>query len=137
MKSILTSACILITGLTLLLCGCSAVRQEKGEAVDFTLVAHDEIPEELLSLIEEKKAEPMELWYQDGTYFYIVRGYGTQSYAGYSIAVEELTLAEDEYVLRTRLIGPDTTEEVMEEPSFPYVVVKTQYPVSTVLFESV
>lgn len=135
MKSILTLACILIAGLTILLCGCSAICQDKGEAVDFTLVPHDEIPKELLLLAEEKKADTMELWYQDGNFFYIVRGYGRQSSGGYSIAVEELSLNKDGYFLKTRLIGPDARQEIKEEPSCPYVVLKTEYPGKTVVFE--
>lgn len=135
MKSILASTCILITGLTILLCGCSAIYREKGREVDFTLVSQEEIPEELFVLIEEKKGENMELWYQDGNFFYMVRGYGEQPCGGYSIAVKELRFNDREYFLKTELIGPGQETKIRKEPSFPYVVLKTEQPGETVIFE--
>ena len=75
--------------LTMMLSGCSVLSEERVKLrdLDFTVLAEEKIPEELLSIINEKKAEPFKLTYSDKDFLYICIGYGEQATGGYSIAV--------------------------------------------------
>ena len=58
---------------------------KKLEDIEFTVLSEDEIPEELMGQIEEKKQEEFKLTYSDNSNLYIARGYGKQESSGYSI----------------------------------------------------
>lgn len=120
-----------------LLTGCS-VEKEKLERVrdlEFTVETEAGIPQELMKLIEEKKASPFKLTYSDDQNLYIVVGYGEQVTGGYSIAVEDLYLTENSIVIDTELMGPQKGETTGTEPSYPYVVVKTEFLENPVIFQ--
>ena len=72
--------------------------------------------------------------YQSGNELYLIKGYGRQMGGGYSIQVEGLEKSEDAIQLRTKLIGPSSEEEQSPEPSYPYIVLKTEYRNLPVLF---
>ena len=63
--------CIMAGGV---LCGCgqtsSRQKQEEIEC-DYTVVATRDCPEEFLKNLEEKKINPFQMTYQDGTYLYM------------------------------------------------------------------
>ena len=88
--------------------GCTLLSEEKVNVkdLDFTVLGEEKIPEELMSIIEEKKAEPFKLTYSDREYLYICIGYGEQKTGGYSIAVNELYLTENAICVNTELLGP-------------------------------
>ncbi len=121
----------------LFLNGCSVEKtgQKKVKDLDFTLMEDGQIPEELKTLIEEKKTSEMKITLDDGEVKYIVVGYGTQKTGGYSIAVDELYLTENAIHINTTLIGPSKGEAVQEAESFPYVVLKIEYLDKSVVFE--
>ena len=118
--------CIMAGGV---LCGCgqtsSRQKQEEIEC-DYTVVATRDCPEEFLKNLEEKKINPFQMTYQDGTYLYMAVGYGEQKTGGYSILVKKLTETKDKIFLNTELRGPSKKEVVLEKPSFPYVVIKME-----------
>lgn len=80
----------------LLFCGCGIEKQspKKLKSLDFTVLAPEEMPEELLNVLEEKKTSPFKVTYKDEGYLYICEGYGEQKSSGYSIAVKDLYLTE-------------------------------------------
>ncbi len=121
----------------LFLSGCSVEKteQKKMKNLDFVLMEDSQIPEELKTLIEEKKTSEMKITLDDGEVKYIVVGYGTQKTGGYSIAVDELYLTENAIHINTTLIGPSKGEAVQEAESFPYVVLKIEYLDKSVVFE--
>lgn len=82
---------ILLTSIVLLLGACSIQKdgEEKLRDVDFTVVPHDDVPEELQSQIEEGKKEAFQMTYGDKGYLYAARGYGQKNTSGYSIEVTE------------------------------------------------
>jgi hypothetical protein len=123
--------------LTLTMAGCTMLSSErvKLKDLDFTILGEEKIPEELKSIIGEKKAEPFKLTYSDRDYLYICIGYGEQSTGGYSIAVNELYLTDTAIYLNTELLGPDPSEKKNPAPSYPYIVIKTDYLEQTVIFE--
>ena len=82
---------------------------------------------ELESIIDEKKANSFKLTYADDEFLYIVIGYGQQKDSGYSIAVNDLYLTEDNIYVNTTLLGPEKSENIDKLPSCPYIVLKTDY----------
>lgn len=127
--------CIMAGGV---FCGCgqtsSRQKQEEVEC-DYTVVATRDCPEEFLKNLEEKKINPFQMTYQDGTYLYMAVGYGEQKTGGYSILVKKLTETKDKIFLNTELRGPSKEENVLEKPSFPYVVIKMENKSKEVVFE--
>ena len=108
--------------------GCRMVRIEEGDRtpLEYTVTDQSQIPEEALKLIEEKKEKEFQMAYQKGENLYLIKGYGRQMSGGYSIQVTDLSASVNAVFFATKLIGP--TEEVQGgEPSYPYIVVKTEY----------
>ncbi|MCH5341295.1 MAG: protease complex subunit PrcB family protein [Acetatifactor sp.] len=129
--------CIAMAAATLLLAGCTFLSEEtiKLRDLDFTVLSEEKVPEELLTIIEEKKASPFQITYSDNEYLYICVGYGEHETGGYSIAVNELYLTETNICANTSLLGPDASEKPNKTPSYPYIVIKTEYLDQTVIFE--
>lgn len=119
-----------------LLVGCTDQEQEPQKVgdLDYTLVAEEDIPEELMSQIETAKGEEMKLTFSDGTYLYLVKGYGEQP-AGSSIQVLELYQAKEGIVFDTQLVGGGKTGESAATSAYPYIVVKVQSGEQNVVFQ--
>lgn len=126
-------AILFVLGLT----GCTFLSEERVKLrdLDFTVLAEEKIPEELRSIIGEKKAETFQLTYSDRDSLYIVIGYGEQATGGYSIAVNELYLTDSAIYVNTELLGPEPSQKSNPEPSFPYIVIKTEFMDQPVIFE--
>lgn len=119
-----------------LLAGCGFGKEEEERTnLEFTVVDEERLPEELKKIVEEKKAEAFKLTYADGGYLYLCIGYGKQESGGYSIAVNELYATENGIYLDTNLIGPKEADAQGENPSYPYLVVKTPFMDKTVVFD--
>lgn len=123
--------------LAVALTGCTFLSEErvKLKDLDFTVLAEEKIPEELKSIIEEKKAEPFQLTYSDRDNLYICIGYGEQATGGYSIAVNELYLTDSAIYVNAELLGPEPAEKSNPTPSFPFIVIKTEHSDLPVIFE--
>jgi hypothetical protein len=122
-----------------LLAGCGVPRDKTEKITDlkFTVLAEDELPAELKTLVDEKKHQQFKMTYQDSGFLYICIGYGEQSTGGYSIQVKELYETANAIYAGTLLIGPepgsiDLTKK--NSPSFPYVVIKTEWLNKSVVF---
>ena len=122
-------ALLLCLGTLLGLCGCSRMSTEevKLRDLDFTLLGEELVPGELAAMIEERKAEAFKMTYSDNQNLYICVGYGQQETGGYSITVDELYLTEEAVHVQTTLLGPDVSEKGNKTPSYPYIVIKTEY----------
>lgn len=116
-------------------CAMEETSRTKVSDLTFTIVEEEEIPEELKNKIEEKKAADFKLSYETEENLYIVRGYGEQETGGYSISVEELYLTENAIFIKTKLLGPRKGENIVQSPSFPYLVIKTELREENVVFE--
>lgn len=132
LAAILTGICVIS-----MLCGCSLQNDEriKLRDLDFTILSEDKMSEELKVIVEERKAQPFQLTYSDNEFLYICIGYGEQTTGGYSIAVNELFLTENAIYVSTSLLGPGAEEKNKEIPSYPYIVIKTEFLDQTVIFE--
>ena len=119
-----------------LLAGCEIEEgdRKKLSEPDYTLVAQEDIPQELMEQIEEAKTEEMKLTFADEGALYIVRGYGAQP-AGSSIQVLELYTTKDGIVCDTQLVGGGKTAENDTTSAYPYIVVKLLCDEQNVVFE--
>ena len=127
---------VLLLSLCIVGCGIRNMEGETEKPLDYTVVQEENIPEEIMSLIEKEKAEEFQMTYQSQGYLYILKGYGLQNSGGYSISVEKLTLRGASICCVTRLMGPSEKEEMTKEVSYPYIVIKTEYRDAPVVFES-
>ena len=123
-----------------LLAGCGRHRDpmEKIKDLEFTVLAEENIPEELRTVIEEKKSSAFKVTYQDNGFLYICVGYGQQVSGGYSITVNALYLTDNAIYADTTLLGPDPADPATEKkkaPSCPYIVLKTEFIDKPVVFE--
>lgn len=123
----------------LMLAGCGKKKDpmEKIKDLEFTVLAEENIPEELKAVIEEKKGSPFKVTYQDNGFMYICVGYGEQVSGGYSIAVNALYLTENAVYADTTLLGPepgDVAAGKKNAPSTPYIVLKTEFIDKPVVF---
>lgn len=117
-------------------CGCQSTQKEKKlRNLDYTVVAQEEIPEDLKVQIEEKKQTDFNLTKQTDDGMYLVRGYGRQEGSGYSIQMLECYLTEDAVYVKTELKGGGNTDNNKEKESFPYIVVKTERQDKIVVFK--
>lgn len=121
----------------LLASACSVERTDpvKVEDLPYTILEEGQIPQELASLIEEKKGQRFQVTFDTGDKRYIAVGYGAQATGGYSISVEELYLSTNAIYLNTNLIGPLKGEAVTEAESYPYLVIQIDYLDKSVVFE--
>ena len=119
------------------LAGCSMLSEEqiKLQDIGFTVVSEEKLPTELKAIIDEKKESPFQFTYSDTEHLYIVIGYGQQPEGGYSIAVNDLYLTEDNIYVNTTLLGPETVDTGNGTPSFPYIVLKMDFLDKPVVFE--
>ncbi len=116
-------------------CGQKQDTMAKIKDLDCTVMAEDNIPEELLEKIEDKKKDAFKMTFEDQGFLYICVGYGTQNTGGYSIAVNELYETANAVYIDTNLIGPKPEEKSNPVESYPYVVVKTEFIDKPVVFD--
>lgn len=132
--------CMLLV-LTLLLpffttgCGLEKTDDRKLKDLSYTILEEKDIPQEFLTVIEEKKENIFKLTYTDQENLYIAIGYGVQETGGYSISVNQCYLTKNAVYFDTTLIGPSKGEKVNEVKSYPYLVIKTKYLEKSVVFE--
>jgi hypothetical protein len=134
-KRIIEVALLCMACMGVMACAAKQDPMEKIKDWEFTVIAEENIPEELLATIEEKKAEPFKLTFQDKGFLYICVGYGTQNTGGYSIAVNGLYETANALYVDTNLIGPDMEEKGHNTPSYPYIVLKAEYTEKPVVFD--
>lgn len=131
-------AAAFVLGMTLFT-GCKEKKDNlaKIKDLEFTVIAEENIPEELLKAIEEKKGEGFKVTYLDNGFVYICVGYGEQETGGYSISVNSLYETENAVYFDTTLIGPTPGENDGRKTSksYPYVVVKTEMIDKPIVFE--
>lgn len=119
------------------LSGCTVEKANRTKIKDleYQIVSQEEIPQELLQQIEEKKAADFKMTYETPEKLYIVRGYGEQATGGYSIQIKELYLSNNAVFFETEIIGPRKGETITKSPSYPYIVVMTEKVDKNLVFE--
>lgn len=119
----------MMVSILLLMAGCGLEEDEKEKIndIEFTVVPNENIPQELQSLIENKKKEEFVVSYGDKENLYIAIGYGEQPTGGYSIQVKELYETKNNIYIDTEFVGPSKTEDISQSNSYPYIVVQMEY----------
>lgn len=117
-------------------CGCGIEKTDRNKVCDleYCIVENEDIPEELKTKIEEKKASEFHLVFDTGDYLYLVKGYGEQETGGYSIQMKELYLTKNAIIFTAKLLGPAKDEIKTASPSYPYIVIRTKYMDKNVVF---
>lgn len=117
--------------------GCSVEEGNVTKVADITyeIIEEDALPEELAATIGEKQAADFKMTYEADDGLYIVRGYGEQATGGYSIRVKDCYLTSNAILFDTELVGPRKGESVSANPSYPFIVIKTEKLDRTVIFE--
>lgn len=129
-------AAVCLLAVTVLVgCGEDKGEDSKVRDLDFTVVGQNEIPQELKEIIGKKKTESFRLTFTSGEDLYIVAGYGEQKTGGYSISVPELYLTDNSITIKTELKGPEKGEQTGPEVSYPFIVVKTAFIDTPVVFK--
>lgn len=129
---------LMITIFLLAGCGASSDKMEKIKDLEFTVLSEDAFPEELKKLVDEKKVREFRMTYQDNGFLYICIGYGKQVTGGYSICVDDLYLTENAVYVDTTLLGPEPGSIDLSKknsPSYPTIVLKTEYVEKSVVFK--
>ena len=116
-------------------CGKKQDTMEKIKDLECTIIPEENIPEELLAMIEEKKENPFKMTFEDQGFLYICVGYGVQQTGGYSIAMNALYETANAIYVDTNLIGPQPEEKSNIVASYPYVVIKTEFIDKPVVFD--
>lgn len=118
-------------------CGKDNNKTDKIKELDFTVISEDNLPEELKTILEEKKIQEFKVTYQDKGFLYICIGYGEQQTGGYSIRVNDLYLTDNAIYADTTLLGPDPEKQEelkRSSQSYPYIVIKTEHINKSVVF---
>ncbi len=131
-------AVLAVLSLCLTVGGCSMfdTSDKKISDMDFTVADAEELPEEIRTMIEERKNEAFQMAYHDGTYSYIIVGYGQQETSGYSIQVNDVYQGETGIWVDTDLIGPEKSEATEAVASYPFVVIKIEGVDQTIRFKN-
>lgn len=123
--------------------GAVGVTEPEGETeanmeridLDFTVCEEGRLPDELVELIEEKKAEPFKLTFTTREYMYIVVGYGAQQRGGCSVTVNSLYRTTQAVYIDTNLIGVEGETIQIDGMTYPYVAVKCENQNLPVVYE--
>jgi hypothetical protein len=136
-RIVVLSMTILLMSLLLSGCGVGDSGIKKIKDMEFTVLKEDAFPPELKSVVDEKKEQAFKLTFQDNGFLYICIGYGQQETGGYSISVNELYEADNAIYVDTVLLGPEPgsiDRSMKNSPSYPMIVLKTEYMNKSVVF---
>lgn len=124
----LSAIILLLLSWMLLFTGCKIEHMEgaQGTEMAYEVIARDDLPEEIAKLAQQEKEEEFHMTYTDGEDFYLMRGYGKQETGGYSVSVKSLVRTETAVIFETMLQGPEPGTKVSQEPSYPFLVIKTE-----------
>lgn len=134
-KRILGAFLVCLMCMSVYACGKQQDPMEKIKDLDCTVIAEENIPEELFGMIEQKKTDAFKITFEDQGFLYICVGYGTQQTGGYSIALNALYETVNAIYVDTNLIGPAPEEKSNQVESYPYIVIKTEFLDKPVVFD--
>ena len=136
-KFLVMAAGVLVISAATVISGCRAniSGTESDRMVEYTVICGDAIPEEFKKQINESKAKAMKLTYKDDEYLYIAEGFGTKETGGYSITVNQFYVKDKAMYFDTKLLAPKEGVTVRRQPSYPYIVIKTELSELPVVFE--
>ncbi len=135
MKKVSLILCTIMSICLLSGCTVTKIEEEKLRDIEYTIVKEEEQPEEVQVLIADNLEGRMQMSYVDQGMEYIIIGYGIQETSGYSIEVLEMYETENALYVRTNLLGPFSGEEVVEAPTYPYIVIRIEENEKLIVYE--
>lgn len=126
--------------------GCEKEEEPKKKNIDFTVCDATRMPDELLSIIEEKKLKTFKLTYVNNNYLYIAVGYGEHDRRNLNVVVNDLYMTNNAIYVDTSLTtyeqtdsgasASDADELISGEASMcPYIVLKCEKYELPVIFD--
>lgn len=119
--------------------GCGKKEESKRKNIEFTVCDETRMPQELLEIIEEKKAKIFKLTYVNNNYLYIAIGYGEHNRKNLNVVVEDLYLTDNAIYVETNLMTEEATgTNAVAEGSasmYPYIVLKCEKYELPVVFD--
>lgn len=127
---IITKAALVLV-LLFSLTGCKdGEEQRERQEIDFTVCSRDMLPEELYTIIEEKKENVSKFTYANGSFMYIVVCYGEKDRENLNVVVNDLFMTSNaiyiDTTLKTDKASSSDTEVTGELSMYPYVVLKCE-----------
>lgn len=117
----------------LMSCEMEETKDTKIKDLDYTICDESKLPDELMTLIQERRKEPFKLTYRTKDYLYIVVGYGAQDRADLNIQLKQLYLTENAIFVETKLNAVEGKTLEDGTVSYPWIAVKCpQYDVQVV-----
>ena len=117
------------------MCSFSRDSGENKKEISFKIIKKEEIPEELRMEIEKKKDQDFYISYQDEKFLYLAKGYEEKEISGYDVKVTDCCETEKFIYFYTDLIGPSRKEEVKNEISHPYIVIRIKKTDKNIIFK--
>jgi hypothetical protein len=107
-------------------CEIEKTSSEKIKDLDYTICDESKLPQELKSIINEKKEEPFKLTYRTKDYLYIVVGYGAQDRTDLNVVMTELYLTDNAIFVDTDLTSAGDTQLADNLVTYPWIAVKCE-----------
>ena len=113
------------------MCACGK-KEEDGarKNIDFTVCSRENLPEELFTIIEEKKEKVCKFTYTNGSFMYIVVCYGEKERENVNVVVNDLFMTSNARYIDTTLKTDKNTSSdsvvVGECSMYPYIVLKCE-----------
>lgn len=142
-KKLILAAIIVLLPFSAL--GCGKKEELKRKDIDFTVCDKTRMPEELVSIIEEKKLKTFKLTYVNNNYLYIAIGYGEHDRRNLNVVVNDLYMTDNAIYVDTSLTTTEQLEEIAsqtdadiaggEASMCPYIVLKCEKYELPVIFD--
>jgi hypothetical protein len=117
--------------------GCTLYEvKEDGEELTYDICDDTMLPEELLTVINNKKEEAFNLTYSNNTYTYIVICSGKQNRDDVGVVVEKMYMDENAIYIESvlRQIATPSDAVSTDTVTFPYTVIRINKTTMPVIF---
>jgi hypothetical protein len=117
--------------------GCTLYEvKEDGEELTYDICDDTMLPEELLTVINNKKEEAFNLTYSNNTYTYIVICSGKQNRDDVGVVVEKMYMDENAIYIESvlRQIATPSDAASTDTVTFPYTVIRINKTTMPVIF---
>lgn len=105
-------------------CNIEKTSDKKIQDVKYEIIDDTELPYDVSNLYFESISENNRIYYSTKDTTYILICYGIMPYTGYTIDIDEFYETETNYIIDTTLIGPKTREQLVENESYPAIILK-------------
>lgn len=122
---------VLLFSLAFVVMGCNQKKEDGAKKdIEFTVCSRENLPEELLSIIEEKKEKMCKFTYTNGSFMYIVVCYGEKERENLNVVVNDLFMTSNaiyiDTTLKTDAVTATDSVATGEFSMYPYIVLKCE-----------